>query len=1127
MTTPNNSNRKNDAFADIAASGMRGAVGEGLIEPQPPSQPHRILTLAAGSREGAFEPMRRLSTSAELAEELERQRTRYAPYMERHAPELPSRRLRQELEAFDWRIGTGADEGDFAGVLAGRGAWERVSIPHYGEPIGRAFTLYRTSFAVTEQMLAIGRIYLVFKGVDYRTHVYVNSHMVGSHEGFFAPFEFDVTTSVHPGDNVLVVKVDNDFICGDPQSGDKLYAATGLGFDTPGTGWHHCPPGMGIYQEVAVEARPAVHIGAMFVRPLRDLESAEAWVEVENRLPEAVDVKLRLSVYGRNLAETVFAGLEYAPSTGIEVGMGDSFTEANLKREGQLDATVTLQADRGRSRFVVPLSLPGARRWEPEQPWLYELQVELLSGNTDTEGTAGSVVDTASVVFGMRTFEIDTAHAPRGALRLNGRQIRLRGANTMGHEQQCVYKRDWAQLRDDILLAKIANMNFLRLTQRPVQPEVYAYCDMLGLMTQTDLPLFGVLSRSQFVEAIRQAEEMERLVRSHPCNIMVTYINEPFPNARNKPHRHLTRAELTAFFQAADLAVRLNNPDRVIKHVDGDYDPPSETLPDNHCYPYWYNGHGIDVGRLHRGYWLPVKPDWYYGCGEFGAEGLDAVELMRRRYPPEWLPQQDAEADWSPSAICQAQTGRFHYFFFDTPDTVAGWSEASRRYQAWATRMMTEAFRRDTRMTSFAIHLFIDAFPAGWMKAIMDVERQPKPAYFAYRDALEPLMTSLRTDRFAYYGGEELQLEAWICHDRHDAPAGTELRAMLLAGERLLATCRWAAAIPACSATIQGELRFAAPEVTGRETLTVRLALCDADGHTLHDTSLDVEVFPRRAQCHAELPEQRAKMPETGDEPSERPLGMSDPGIGLRRSEADQADGDVGVPQPSLTESGHAGGLTRRSLDPSVVVLGSEEGPARRLARELGLPSMVLDASEGAGVSPSALHAADATAAMRPDLVLADDAAQLAACERELLMWAEAGTRIVALELAPGRYDVLGEQIEVKSSGMLPLHFVSRQTGHRLVSGFRPDDFRLWYSPEAGMIAPLLHHTYTAAGMTPVLLSGNTDASGEWGPALAAAEKTIGRGAFAICQVTLAGRCDANPVAAEFADRLLGLPGLA
>ena len=68
-------------------------------------------------------------------------------------------------------------------------------------------------------------------------------------------------------------------------------------------------------------------------------------------------------------------------------------------------------------------------------------------------------------------------------------KIRLRGANTMGFMQVDVKNKDWDQLIDDILLAKICNLNFLRLTQRPVQPEIYEYCDKLGLMTQTDLPL--------------------------------------------------------------------------------------------------------------------------------------------------------------------------------------------------------------------------------------------------------------------------------------------------------------------------------------------------------------------------------------------------------------------------------------------------------------------------------------------------------------------------------------------------------------------------------------------------------------------------------------------------------------
>lgn len=479
-------NRTNDRFADIAAGGISWA-GKGLVEPQPPELEEKRIELSGIDETGMFVPLRKMSTGRELREELERQRERYAPFMEQHAPPLPSYRIRHELSEFDWRIGTEADDRNFIGALQGEGRWTRVQIPHYGEPLGKAFTLYRTAFQVSEAMQRAGRIYISFKGVDYKAHVFVNGNYLGSHEGFFAPFEFDCTGSVKLGPNILMIKVDNENECGHPQSGDKLYASTGIGYDDPERGWHHCPPGMGIYQGVSVEARPSIHIGSLFVRPLPGLEQAEAWVEVQNTQGEAAGVKLRISIYGRNFQETVIKDMEYEPLTDIRVGLGDAYTEALLKASGKLNAAVPMKAERGRNRFIIPLHIPSARRWEPESPWLYEIHVELLEDDR--------LLDTGVSHFGMRTFVMDTESSPKGAMFLNGRHIRLRGANTMGHEQQCVAKEEWDQLRDDILLAKICNMNFLRITQRPVQPEVYDYCDMLGLMTQTDLPLFGVLSR--------------------------------------------------------------------------------------------------------------------------------------------------------------------------------------------------------------------------------------------------------------------------------------------------------------------------------------------------------------------------------------------------------------------------------------------------------------------------------------------------------------------------------------------------------------------------------------------------------------------------------------------------------
>ena len=381
-------------------------------------------------------------------------------------------------------------------------------------------------------------------------------------------------------------------------------------------------------------------------------------------------------------------------------------------------------------------------------------------------------------------------------------------------------------------------MNFLRLTQRPVQDEVYEYCDKLGLMTQTDLPLFGVMRRFRVPEGIRQAEELARMVRKHPCNVVVSYINEPFPNANNEPHRHLIRPELENFFTCCDLVVKFSNPDQVIKHVDGDYDPPTDGIPDNHCYPMWYNGHGIDIGRLHRGYWLPVKPGWYYGCGEYGAEGLDSAEVMEECYPREWLRE-----PFDPGRIVRSQTKSFSGFFYDAQEDMQGWISRSQRYQAFATRMMTEAFRRDDRMVSNAIHLFIDAWPSGWMKSIMDCKRIPKQAYFAYRDALAPLLVSLRTDRFAYTAGETIQIEAFLCNDTAKSGAYTLAFELYNEQNKLIQTGRVPAHADACRAAYIASAEFPAETAQDRETLMLRAVLLDGNGDVVNYAEQKLTVF--------------------------------------------------------------------------------------------------------------------------------------------------------------------------------------------------------------------------------------------------------------------------------------------
>ena len=834
----NNAFSQEDQFAKIGAQRYNLRTNL-LAEPQPPNLPEKYLPVGI-DKSVKFKPHQPISTKEELDAELKEMRKQYAPFMKNLAPVLHDCRERILLSEMKWRVETEKDRSDFLLTLQGEGTWENVTIPHYGPPLGNAVTYYLKDVSISDEMIKKGSLFLCFKGVDYRAAVFLNGTFCGSHEGFFAPFEFEVSRYAKPGLNKILVKVENEPTTtgsidenNNHVIGNKIYAAGGLGYDEPEVGWHLCPPAMGIYQDCFLEARSPLFISDVFIRPIPEQSKAEAWIEIENSSSKPKEVKLLLSLYGQNFADTIFENMEYIPATTYVPGVGDLVKPTDWKNK-------ILPMEYGVNYVRIPIEMRNFRQWGLSEPWLYNLQVKLFVGK-DT------IADAISQQFGMRSFTMDTLNSPKGRMYLNGKQIRLRGANSMGFEQRDVFTKNWDQLQDDILLAKLCNMNYLRFTQRPVQPEVYDYCDKLGLLNQTDFPLFGSLRRNQFAQAIKQVEEMERLVRKHPSTIMVTYINERSPNAEGSPQRSLnTSEEYYRLFKAMDQAVLLSNPDRVIKAGDGDYDPPSPGLPDSHCYNTWYNGHGLSLGKMYKGYWQPVKPGWLYGCGEFGAEGLDPLNVMQKYYPKNWLPKTpEEEKVWTPNRIAMSQTNQFHYMWFNTQNSLNGWINESQDFQAWATKFVTESFRRDSRMVSSAIHLFIDAWPAGWMKSIMDVDRQPKKAFFEYRNALSPLMVSLRTDRYSWFVGDKAIVEAWVCNDMNATPANHTLRYEIKINGKTIVQQQSDVAIPENSASFQGYLSFEVPKISNRTKAIVQLGIFDDQGNCINSSNLELDLFPR------------------------------------------------------------------------------------------------------------------------------------------------------------------------------------------------------------------------------------------------------------------------------------------
>ncbi|MDU0199551.1 glycosyl hydrolase 2 galactose-binding domain-containing protein [Paenibacillus sp. MAH-36] len=749
-------------------------------------------------------------------EELDQLREKYRPYMRNVVPAPSMTRDRQVCSQFQFRYQTPEDV-SFTRVLDGAGDWEAVTIPDFRGPSGEEGKwtgFYRSEFAYPG--IPVGkRVYLVFKGVDYKTTVYLNHKCIGSHEGFFAPFEFDVTDFLQEN-NTLVVEVQTDIpmmgVGGTKLDGDKIYAATGPGWDDPYNGWSHCPPGAGIYNKVYLEQRSELFIQDVFVRPDIDTGSVEVWIDAVNTTTRVMEnFELELAIMPQN-----FEGEGIEPI---------SFTVA--------------YAGPGINYFRYKVEFPAFKMWEPESPLLYAVRIEVKNDR--------DCVDSRDRTFGMRKFHMDEQQVPKGTLYLNNQPIVLRGANEMGHLQQCVMNNDFDQLMDDILIAKLANLNFYRITQRPVQEEIYDYFDMLGMMHQCDLPTFGFIRRNQFVEGVKQAAEMERLIRSHPSSIMVSLINEPSrTEKRRKGHRYLHRNELEAFFVASRQAIFVENPDRVVKNVEGDYNPPTrEGLPDFHCYNLWYTNNVIPVGKMYKGYLPTIREGWKAGCGEYGTEGLDHAELMLSRYPKEWLPTLEQDR-WLPNSIHGAQTYNLHGDWYAEQTNMHDWIQASQKHQSLATKLMTDAWRRRAdRVVSTAIHLLIDAWPAGWMKALVGVDRKPKPAYFTYKDCLEPVRVNLRSDRWKVYESETLEIEAWLLNDTAKEYGKCRIVATLRDDSRDYAHYEIASLLPIASSQYAGSIRFSVPSVQERQQLYVDAELIDEDGHVLNTERFTFEAFAK------------------------------------------------------------------------------------------------------------------------------------------------------------------------------------------------------------------------------------------------------------------------------------------
>src|SRR6185503_4538158 len=140
----------------------------------------------------------------------------------------------------------------------------------------------------------------------------------------------------------------------------------------------------------------------------------------------------------------------------------------------------------GKAGQAVRLPVPNGHLWTPEDPYLYDLKVRLVS-------SSGTVVDEVSSYAGLRTIGTVRDAKGRPRIALNGKITFLHGPLDQGYWPDGIYTAPTDDaLRFDLEKIKALGMNFVRKHAKVEPARWYYWTDKLGLMVWQDMPSLEV-----------------------------------------------------------------------------------------------------------------------------------------------------------------------------------------------------------------------------------------------------------------------------------------------------------------------------------------------------------------------------------------------------------------------------------------------------------------------------------------------------------------------------------------------------------------------------------------------------------------------------------------------------------
>jgi beta-galactosidase/beta-glucuronidase len=287
---------------------------------------------------------------------------------------------------------------------------------------------YKTAFTIPSNIK--NNVLLHFGAVDWKTDIWLNGKKVGTHEGGFDPFSFDITAFIKKGGKQELVLSVWDPTDGGPQPrGKQVMKPEGI--------WY--TPVSGIWQTVWLEGVTKTHIESTKQTPDIDAKTISVSAKVE----------------------------------GVQSG--------DMLRITAFDGTAKVGEAQVAAEETASLSVPNLKLWSPNSPFLYDLKVAVIRN--------GKVVDEIGSYFAMRKSSMGPDKNGIQRMLLNNEFVFQYGPLDQGWWPDGLYTAPTTEaLVFDIIKTKEMGFNMIRKHIK-VEPAIWYYnCDKLGLLVWQDMP---------------------------------------------------------------------------------------------------------------------------------------------------------------------------------------------------------------------------------------------------------------------------------------------------------------------------------------------------------------------------------------------------------------------------------------------------------------------------------------------------------------------------------------------------------------------------------------------------------------------------------------------------------------